>query len=74
MITTTCRIEGMTCAHCVRAVTEELSAIDGVQGVDVDLQLGTATVTSTVPLTDAALREAIDEAGYDLCAIAVLSA
>lgn len=65
MTTTTYRIEGMTCVHCVRAVSSEFSDLDGVQSVEVDLQSGTATVTSDDPLADSAARDAVEEAGYD---------
>ena len=60
------RISGMTCGHCVQAVTEELSGIEGVQGVEVDLDSGTATVRSAAELDPAAVRDAVDEAGYEL--------
>ncbi len=66
MVTATYRVEGMTCEHCVRAVTSELSAIDGVRDVGVDLDSGTATVTSDAPLDRAAVEAAVDEAGYRL--------
>lgn len=59
-------VAGMTCAHCVAAVTDELSAIAGVTDVAVDLASGDATVTSTAPLDVDAVRAAIDEAGYEL--------
>ena len=69
MTTTTYLVDGMTCEHCVRAVTTELSAVDGVTGVDVELHPGASSavlVTSAAPLDDALVREAVDEAGYDL--------
>lgn len=65
MTTTTYRIAGMSCAHCVRAVSSEFSDLDGVQSVEVDLQSGVATVTSDDPLADSAARDAVEEAGYD---------
>ena len=64
--TTTYRVEGMTCDHCVRAVTTELVILPGVQSVDVDLESGAVTVTSNGPLDESAVREAVDEAGYEL--------
>lgn len=64
--TATYSIVGMTCQHCVTAVTKELSAIDGVESVDVDLDSGNATVVSEQPLELEAVRVAVDEAGYDL--------
>ncbi len=69
MTTTTVHVTGMTCGHCVAAVTQELTALDGVQEVQVELVAdgaSTVTVTSDAPLTDDALRAAIDEAGYEL--------
>jgi copper chaperone CopZ len=67
--TATYSVTGMTCSHCVSAVTEEISRIDGVDTVAVDLNAGgdsRVTVTSTAALPVAAVREAIDEAGYTL--------
>ena len=67
--TTTYSVTGMTCSHCVAAVTEEVSRLDGVSAVDVDLNAGgdsRVTVTSSGPLSLDAVREAIDEAGYSL--------
>ena len=67
--TTTYSVTGMTCSHCVSAVTEEISRLDGVDGVGVDLHAGGSsrvTVTSATPLPVDAVREAIDEAGYTL--------
>lgn len=66
MNTTTYRVTGMTCGHCVAAVTEEISAIDSVQDVVVDLASGDVTVTSTAPLTESSVAAAVDEAGYAL--------
>jgi copper ion binding protein len=66
MITTRYSVTGMTCGHCVSAVSAEVGRIDGVTGVEVDLPTGAVTVTSTDALDDAAIRAAIDEAGYEL--------
>jgi copper chaperone CopZ len=69
MSTATYHVTGMTCGHCVTAVTEELSALDGVTGVDVALVAGgtsTVTVTSDAPLRADTVRAAVDEAGYEL--------
>ena len=67
MITmTTYRVSGMTCDHCVRAVTTELVLLPGVRSVDVDLAEGAVTVTSDGPLDLEHVREAVDEAGYAL--------
>ena len=67
--TATYSVTGMTCGHCVAAVTEEVSRLDGVSSVDVDLNAGgdsRVTVTSAEPLSIEAVREAVDEAGYTL--------
>jgi copper chaperone len=61
-------VTGMTCEHCVASVTEEISELPGVQGVAVDLPTGAVTVTSEQPLDDAAMRGAVEEAGYELAA------
>ena len=59
-------VTGMTCAHCVSSVTEEVQEIPGVEGVDVVLETGSLTVTSTEPVDDGAVRAAVEEAGYQL--------
>ncbi|MGH3673717.1 MAG: heavy-metal-associated domain-containing protein [Pseudonocardiaceae bacterium] len=59
-------VMGMTCQHCVTAVTEEVSAIEGVTEVQVDLPTGLVSVTSEKPLDGDAVRAAIDEAGYEV--------
>ncbi len=67
MTITTVHVSGMTCSHCVKAVSEELGALGGVQDVAVDLvPEGTSivTVTSQDALDAAAVRDAVDEAGY----------
>ncbi len=61
-------VSGMTCGHCVASVTEEISEIDGVTEVAVDLPTGAVTVTSTKPVGDADVRAAVEEAGYRLAA------
>jgi copper chaperone CopZ len=67
MITTaTYSVSGMTCDHCVRAVTTELVLLPGARSVDVDLAEGAVTVTSDGPLDLEQVREAVDEAGYSL--------
>jgi copper chaperone len=64
--TSTYTVVGMTCGHCVSAVTEEVSQLPGVTGVDVDLAAGGLTVTSESPVDETALRAAVEEAGYEL--------
>ena len=66
MDTHTYTVDGMTCAHCVLSVTEEITAIDGVTDVAVDLPTGTVTVTRDRPLDEAQVRAAVEEAGYAL--------
>ncbi|MEV0004722.1 heavy-metal-associated domain-containing protein [Micromonospora sp. NPDC050980] len=63
---TTYQVNGMTCGHCVNAVSAELTALPGVTDVQVDLVTGRVTVTSQDPLDTGAVRAAVDEAGYDL--------
>lgn len=66
MAATTYRVTGLTCEHCVRAVTEELTSLDGVTEVAVGLVPGgesRVTVTSEVPLPEQAVSAALDEAG-----------
>ncbi len=64
--TTTYKVEGMSCEHCVRAVSAEVGGLDGVSAVDVDLATGEVAVTSESPLDEAQVRAAVDEAGYEL--------
>ncbi|GAA4283617.1 heavy-metal-associated domain-containing protein [Brevibacterium daeguense] len=69
MSTTTITVTGMTCGHCVSAVQEELGALPGVTGVDVELVAGgdsPVTITSDQPLDSAAVEAAVDEAGYEV--------
>jgi len=63
--TRTYTVTGMTCAHCVASVTEEVQEIDGVEAVDVLLETGRLTVTASA-VDDAAVRSAVEEAGYQL--------
>jgi copper ion binding protein len=64
--TATYTVVGMSCSHCVAAVTNEVSEVPGVVDVDVDLGSGRLTVTSDRPLTDAEVAEAVGEAGYEV--------
>jgi copper chaperone CopZ len=66
MTTETYTVTGMTCGHCASAVTEELTRLDGVRDVRVDLASGRVDVDSEQPLADDAVRAAVDEAGYQL--------
>lgn len=63
------QVNGMTCGHCVSSVTEELSGLEGVQSVSVDLNAGGTSrvmVVSSKPIPAEAVRAAVSEAGYDL--------
>jgi copper chaperone len=64
--TTTYRVSGMTCDHCVRAVTQELAALPCVAGVDVTLESGEVTVSSEREIEPDLVRVAVEEAGYEL--------
>ena len=66
MSQSTYTVTGMTCGHCVASVTEEITEIDGVTDVAVDLPTGAVTVTSNQPLDQAQVRVAVEEAGYQL--------
>jgi copper chaperone CopZ len=59
-------VAGMTCEHCVAAVTGELTVLPGVHDVQVDLASGTVTVSSDAPLPLDEVRTAVDEAWYRL--------
>ncbi|KMM36345.1 copper chaperone CopZ [Guptibacillus hwajinpoensis] len=64
---TTLKIDGMTCGHCKSAVTTALKELEGVSGVEVNLEEGTATVSyddSSVSVS--AMNEAVEEQGYDI--------
>lgn len=63
---TTYQVTGMTCGHCVSSVQTEVGALPGVSEVRVDLASGAVTVSSEQPLDEAAVRAAVDEAGYNL--------
>ena len=58
-------VAGMTCAHCVNAVSEEVSRIDGVDNVRVDLESDRVSVTGT-GYTHEQIHASVDEAGYEL--------
>ena len=61
-------VTGMTCGHCALSVTEEVTAIDGVTDVTVDVPTGRVTVTSETQLPTTTIRAAVEEAGYQLTA------
>ena len=60
-------VQGMTCAHCVLSVREEVSALREVTGVDVDLASGRLAVTGR-DISDDAVRTAVANAGYEVAA------
>jgi copper chaperone CopZ len=64
--TSTYTVTGMTCAHCVGAVREEVGRIPGVTDVAVDLASGLVTITSERPVDTEDVRAMVDEAGYEL--------
>jgi copper chaperone len=64
MSTTTFTVVGMTCGHCVSAVTAEVTKLDGVDGVEVNLARGDVTVHSDGPIDPSLFAAALDEAGY----------
>ena len=61
---TTWTVTGMTCGHCAASVSEEICEIAGVENVDVVVETGAVTVTSAAPLDPAAVKAAVEEAGY----------
>jgi copper chaperone CopZ len=64
--TTVYKVSGMTCGHCEGAVSQEISALDGVTSVKAVADTGEVTVTSAAPLDEESVRAAVDEAGYEL--------
>jgi copper chaperone len=68
-ISTDYLVTGLTCGHCVSSVTEEVSAIDSVESVNIELVKGGASVVSvasSAPVSDEQIRAAVTEAGYTL--------
>ena len=66
MTTTTATVSGMTCGHCAASVREEIGDIPGVRAVDVDVVSGTVTIDSEQAVEAAAIKTAVEEAGYRL--------
>jgi copper chaperone len=62
--TKTYTVPGIHCGHCAAAIRDEVGAVEGVEAVDVDLDAKLVTIRGEA-LSDAALREAIEEAGYE---------
>ena len=65
-ISTDYQVTGMTCGHCAASVTEEVSKISGVTGVQVDVATGRVTVLADQPVPADAVTAAVDEAGYEV--------
>jgi copper chaperone len=66
-ISTTVHVSGMTCGHCISAVSEEIEALEGVEEINIDLNAGglsRVTITSTQKLSPSEIGEAVAEAGY----------
>jgi copper chaperone len=63
---TTIKIKGMSCQHCVKAVTKALQEIDGVQDVYVDLGAGEARFNETEPVDKEQVKEKVKKAGYEV--------
>lgn len=64
--TSTFQVQGMSCGHCVTSVQSEVSAVEGVTAVDVDLTTGQVTVTSETAIDPNAVSAAVEEAGYEV--------
>jgi copper chaperone len=62
----TLKIKGMSCQHCVRAVSKVLDEIEGIEDVNIDLGRGEATFTEVKPVDQDLLRERLRKAGYEL--------
>ncbi|MFI1887351.1 heavy-metal-associated domain-containing protein [Streptomyces jumonjinensis] len=69
-VTAVYEVSGMTCGHCEGAISAEVSAIAGVTSVTAVAATGRVTVVSEAPLDEAAVRAAVDEAGYELVGLA----
>lgn len=65
MIDRTYSVEGMTCSHCEAAVASEVEQVAGVASIEVDRETGRLRVSGE-DFTDAAIKEAVDAAGYEL--------
>jgi copper chaperone len=62
---TTIKVKGMSCQHCVMAVTKALKEIEGLQDVTVDLEKGQAAFTETKPVDKVLIKDKIKKAGYE---------
>lgn len=68
MSTNTYTVEGMTCGGCAGKVTSQVEQIPGVTDVDVDLATGGITLSADTPVSDDAVKTAVEQAGYQLAA------
>lgn len=64
MSTTEYRVTGMSCGHCEQSVRDELTAVTGVERVEVSASTGALTVHSSTPIDDSVVLTAVEEAGY----------
>ena len=62
----TIKIKGMSCQHCVMAVTKALNAIDGIENAQVDLKTATASYDETRPVDMALIKDVVKKTGYDV--------
>ena len=62
----TIKIKGMSCQHCVMAVTKALNAIDGIENVQVNLETQAASYDETRPVDMALIKDTVKKAGYDV--------
>jgi copper ion binding protein len=60
------KVKGMSCQHCVIAVTKTLTSLDGIKNVEVDLQNGVVTYQEDQPVAFEKVAEAIRKAGYEI--------
>jgi len=65
-VTAVYKVSGMSCGHCEGAVSGEISELPGVSSVTAVAKTGEVTVVSAAPLDESAVREAVDEAGFEL--------
>ena len=63
---TTIKIKGMSCQHCVMAVTKELMKLEGLKNVQVSLAKGEATFEEEKPVAANLIREAVEKSGFDV--------
>lgn len=62
----TIKVKGMSCQHCVMAVTKALKEMDGLQDISVDLEKGEAAYTETKPVDKTLIKDKINKAGYEV--------